>query len=256
MIRNRLQWLNTMVTEPYYLFHFLTFFSYLPIRTSAAVSLLSPDSNLRFLRREVQALLAFAVLTAVKLVREESWEGFTADTLLFGKVFLFLLALFLDYHLALWYVMVFLVIYILTQQPAIQELGDSNSLTPLQLETSLIEGQTSRFWLVEFRALFASACARTSRIMPELSITYSNKDLSFGIVDLGLFPNTAGRFGISLAAGGMGLPTYILFDGNVELARYPEVEFEVKGSRPPMTKKFLTRYFELDRHLIEYVNGK
>ena len=30
MIRNPFQWLNTVVTEPHYFFHFLVFFSYLP----------------------------------------------------------------------------------------------------------------------------------------------------------------------------------------------------------------------------------
>ncbi|KAL9262411.1 Thioredoxin-related transmembrane protein 2-like protein [Drosera capensis] len=234
MIRNRLQWMNTMVTEPYYFFHFLAFFSYVPIRLSAAALV-----DLRLLRREVQAVLAFLVIAAVKMVREETWEGFIADILFFAKVFLLVLALFLDYHLALWYVMVFL--------------GDSNALTPLQLETTLVEGETSRFWLVEFRALYASPCVRASRILPELSITYSNKDLSFGIVDLGLFPNAAARFGISLA-GGMGLPTYILFDGNAEVARFPELELGGKGSRP--SKKLLAQVFELDRRLIDYVNSK
>ncbi|GAB2229445.1 hypothetical protein Droror1_Dr00023588 [Drosera rotundifolia] len=248
MIRKRLQWMNTIVTEPYYFFHFLAFFSYVPIRLSATALV-----DLRLLRREVQAVLAFLVIAAVKMVREETWEGFIADILFFSKVFLSVLALFLDYHLALWYVMVFLVIYVLTQQPAIQELGDSNALTPLQLETTLVEGGTSHFWLVEFRALYASPCVRASRIMPELSITYSNKDLSFGIVDLGLFPNAAARFGISLA-GGMGLPTYILFDGNAEVARFPELELEGKGSCP--SKKLLAQLFELDRRLIDYVNGK
>lgn len=29
---------------------------------------------------------------------------------------------------------------------------------------------------------------------------YSNKNLSFGVVDLGLFPNTAEKFGISLGS--------------------------------------------------------
>ncbi|KAK8717908.1 hypothetical protein V6N13_045159 [Hibiscus sabdariffa] len=70
-------------------------------------------------------------------------------------------------------------------------------LTPLQLEALLTEGNTSIFWLVEFRASFSSGCRRASRCFPELSITYSNKNLSFGIVDLGLFPNAAEKFEIS-----------------------------------------------------------
>ncbi|KAL8170980.1 hypothetical protein V2J09_022784 [Rumex salicifolius] len=278
MIRNPLTWLNTMVTEPHYLFHYLLFFSYLSIRVSAA-SVLSPFIHHRLLYREIQAVLAFSVFASVKMVREETWEAFIADTLLYAKGLLLVFALFVDYHLALWYMVAFLVvflghavIYILTQQPAFQVLGGCIPLTPLQLETSLTEGDTSRFWLVtvtpenvslqsiralktsqvEFRALSLASCARTSQIFPELSITYSNKNLSFGVVDLGLFPNSADKFGISLQ-GSAALPTYILFDKNVEVARYPEADFEMKASHPPITKKALCQHFELDLRLIEYV---
>ncbi|KAK9273691.1 hypothetical protein L1049_018501 [Liquidambar formosana] len=249
-----LAWLNLMVSEPYYLFHFLAFFSYLVVRTSAT-SVLSPHITDHLLYREIQAILAFSVLTVIKIVKEESWEAFIADTLLFAKVFLIGITLIIDYCLALWYILVFLVIFISTQQPAYQGLGTSNKLTPLQLEALLTEGNTSRFWLVEFRALWSSTCIRTSRFFPELSITYSNKNLYFGIVDLGLFPNAAEKFGISLG-GSMGeLPTYILFENAVEVARFPEVEIEAKASHPPITKRLLCRHFDLDRHLLEYVNS-
>lgn len=254
VIRNRLMWLNTMVTEPYYLFHFLAFFSYLPIRISAA-HVLSPHIHRHILRREIQAVIAFLLFTVVKMVRTENMEAFISDTLLYGKAFLFLLSLYVDYHLALWYVMVFLVIYILTQQPPFPELGTVYALTPLQLETSLTEGDSSRFWLVEFRALCNSACAQASRIFPELSITYSSKNMSFGVVDLGLFPNAAEKYGISLT-GGTCLPIYILFDNNMEVTRFPDTEFEGKVSPPPVTKTLLSRYFDLDRHLLNYINSK
>lgn len=243
-----------MVSEPYYLFHFLAFFSYFVVRTSAT-SVLSPFIIDRLLHREIQAFLAFSVLTIIKIVKEETWEAFIGDTLLFAKVFLAGLASIMDYYLVLWYIVVFLVIFILTDQPAYEELGTSNKLTPLQLESVLTEGNTSRFWLVEFRASCSSTCIRTSRFFPELSITYSNKNLAFGIVDLGLFPNTAEKFGISLNGSMSELPTYILFENAVEVARFPEY-FEAKHSLPPITKRLLCRHFELDRHLIEYVNGK
>uniref|UniRef100_A0A5B7BV24 Putative thioredoxin-related transmembrane protein 2 n=1 Tax=Davidia involucrata TaxID=16924 RepID=A0A5B7BV24_DAVIN len=251
---NPISLLNEMVSEPYYLFHFLAFFSYIPVRCSAS-QVLSPHFTSHLLHREIQAALAFCVLAVVKMVKEETWEAFIADTLFFAKIFLVAIALVMDYHLAIWYMLVFLVIYTLTHQPAHRGLGTSNQLTPLQLEALLTEGNTSRFWLVEFRALSSSICVRTSRFFPELSITYSNKNLSFGIVDLGLFPNVAGKFGISLGSTGQ-LPMYLLFENGVEVTRFPEVDFEAKTSNPPLTKKFLCQHFELDRHLLEYISGK
>ncbi|GLU01455.1 hypothetical protein SLE2022_187620 [Rubroshorea leprosula] len=247
--------LNQLVSEPYYLLHFLAFFSYFVVRSSAS-SILSPQITQLLFYREIQAVLAFLVLITVKFVREETWEAFISDTLFFGKLFLIAITLIMDYHLTLWYIVGFSVIYVLSQQPPCSELGTSSKLTPLQLETLLTEGNTSRFWLVEFRNSCSSSCIRVSRVFPELSVTYSNKNLSFGIVDLGLFPNAAEKFGISLG-GNMGqLPTYILFENAAEVTRFPEFNFEVKPSHPPITKRLLAHHFELDRHLLEYVNGK
>ncbi|CAN6583370.1 unnamed protein product [Malus baccata var. baccata] len=193
--------LNAMVSEPYYLLHFLTFFSYLVLRTSAA-HVLSAHITDHLLHR---------------MVREETLEGLIADSLFFAKIVLIGLTLILDRHLTLWYVVAFTVIYIFTQQPAFQKLGTSSKLTPLQLESLLTEGSTSKHWLIEFRASYSLACIRSSRCFPELSITYSNKNFSFGIVDLGLFPNASQDFGISLS-GSMGqLPTFVLFTNGAEL---------------------------------------
>lgn len=82
------------------------------------------------------------------MVKEDTWEAFVADTLLYLKGFLFALALMIDYHLALCYLMVFLVIFVSAQQPPYDGLGDSSHLTPLQLESLLTEGSTSRYWLI------------------------------------------------------------------------------------------------------------
>ncbi|XP_058201873.1 uncharacterized protein LOC131316498 isoform X2 [Rhododendron vialii] len=232
---NSITLLNQMASDPYYLFHFLAFFSYIPVRCSAS-HVLSPPFSSYLHHREIQAVIAFSLLTAI-------------------KIFLFGIALVVDYHLALWYLLVFLVVYTLTQQPPYQGIGATLQLTPLQLEALLTDGNTSRFWLVEYRELSSSTCVQTSRVFPELSITYSNKNLSFGVVDLGLFPNTAEKFGISLGSSDK-LPKYILFENGVEITRFPEMDFEAKTSTFTITKKLLCRHFELDRHLLDYINGK
>ncbi|XP_076909613.1 uncharacterized protein LOC143566955 [Bidens hawaiensis] len=242
--------LFSIVSEPYYLFHFLTFFSYFSIRLTTH-HLFSPQFAGYLLHRELQAFLAFVTLAVVKGVKEETWDGFVADMLLFAKLFLVGISLVVDFHLALWFMMTFLVIYLFTQQPAYTGLGSATQLTPLQLETLLTEGGTSRFWLVEFRSSISSSCIRTSRVLPELSITFSNKNISFGVVDLGLFPNVAARFGIFLGVPDQ-LPTYILFENAEEVSRFPDLH--TKSS--DITKKRLCQHFELDKHLLDYIGGK
>ncbi|KAK8939065.1 hypothetical protein KSP39_PZI010925 [Platanthera zijinensis] len=224
---NPFPWLNLVVTEPFYLLHLFIFFSYFVVRSSA-VQDFSPDLSLHLLRREVQAMLAFFVLAAVKFVRVETWEGFIADILFYSKGFLFAVALVIDYHVAYCYLVAFAVISVIAQQPPYDGAGESSNLTPLQLEILFAEGNTSRFWLIEFRVLCSSTCLRASRIFRDLSVTYSNKIISFGTVDLGHFPNAAENFRISLSGPN---PTYILYDKAVEVTR-----LESKALMPSITK--------------------
>ncbi|KAG2595039.1 thioredoxin-related transmembrane protein 2 isoform X1 [Panicum virgatum] len=244
-------WLDAAISEPYYFLHLLAFFSYFAARSAAIAADDGGELYHRLLRREIQAVLVFLVLFVVKIVREETWETFIADSLLYAKGLLLAVTLVIDYWLALGYFLGFVVIYAVAQQPPYHGLGHSNHLTPLQLESLLTEEPTSRFWLVEFRTLFSATCIQASSVLPELSNIYSNKNISFGIIDLGHFPNAAAKFGISMWDH---LPTYILFDKATEVARFPEVTSESKVFVPKVTKKLLCQHFDLDRRLIEYLS--
>lgn len=250
-----LPWMNQMLTDPFYVLHFFLFMSYFAVRLSA-VEALSSDEKRSVLHREIQMILGFLVFAIIKIVREESWEGFIGDTLFYAKFFLFAVTLFTNYHLALCYIPAFLVIFVLAQQPAYDGLGDSSQLTPSHLEALLTEGDGSRYWLVEFYSFCSFKCIRSSRFIPELSVIFSNKNLSFASVNLGLFPNAAEKFGISLGMDYGHLPTYILFDRAVEVRRFPQIGGLYNNSNTNITKKFLCRYFELDHRLIEYIAGQ
>ncbi|XP_004968546.1 thioredoxin-related transmembrane protein 2 [Setaria italica] len=244
-------WLDSAISEPYYFLHLLAFFSYFAARSAALSADDGGELHDRLLRREIQAVLVFLVLFVVKIVKEETWETFLADSLLYAKGLLLAVTLVINYWLTLGYFLGFVVIYAVAQQPPYDGLGHSNHLTPLQLESLLTEEPTSRFWLVEFRTSFSATCIQASSVLPELSNIYSNKNISFGIIDLGHFPNAAAKFGISMWDH---LPTYILFDKVTEVARFPEVTSESKVFVPKVTKKLLCQHFDLDRRLIEYLS--
>lgn len=54
--------MSRIVSDPYYFLHFMAFFSYLPIRNSAA-----QYTSQRLFDREVQAFLAFLMFSAIKV---------------------------------------------------------------------------------------------------------------------------------------------------------------------------------------------
>ncbi|KAI7738593.1 hypothetical protein M8C21_010006 [Ambrosia artemisiifolia] len=230
--------LFSIISEPYYLFHFLSFFSYFSIRLTTS-HLFSAQFTQNLLHRELQAVVAFLTLSVVKMVKEETWDGFIADMLRGFSPGTLVHADILSY----------ISLYTATCLHGTRRFNTIN--------TPAVGNFINRRWrikiLVEFRSSFSSSCIRTSRILPELSITFSNKNISFGVVDLGLFPNTAERFGISLGVPDQ-LPTYILFENAEEISRFPEMNSSTKSS--DITKKRLCRHFELDKHLLDYIGGK
>ncbi|KQK03194.1 thioredoxin-related transmembrane protein 2 homolog isoform X1 [Brachypodium distachyon] len=242
-------WLDLAISEPFYFLHLVAFFSYFAARTTAPSAEDDVEFHSRLIRREIQAVLVFLVLFTVKIVKEENWETLIADSLLYAKGLLLAVIMVIDYWLALCYLLGFVVIYAVAQQPPYDGLGHTHHMTPLQLESLLTEEPTTRFWLVEFRTSFLGKCIQASSVMPELSNIYSNKNISFGIIDIGHFPNAAAKFGISMWDHH---PTYILFDKVTEVARFPEIANETKVFMPKVTKKLLCQHFDLDRRLIEY----
>ncbi|KAI3831391.1 hypothetical protein MKX03_003668 [Papaver bracteatum] len=102
------QWMNLVISEPYYVYDFIIFFSYLIVRTSA-IQIFSSDFSYLLLRREIQAVLALLMLVTVKLVKEESLEGFLSDVFFFSKGFLIVVSLLSDIQLALCYMVVLFV---------------------------------------------------------------------------------------------------------------------------------------------------
>ncbi|KAJ4820665.1 Thioredoxin-related transmembrane protein 2 [Rhynchospora pubera] len=226
-------WLNSMATEPFYLLHLLALFSYFAARTAACQDL-SADFSHHLLRREIQAVLALSVLLAMKFVKEENWEGFIADGIFYAKTTL-------QGKLLREAICFYYFIYC-----------SCTELTPFQLESILAEGNTSRYWLIELRASTSLSWVRSSRTFAELSNVYSNNNLSFGVIDLGRYPNAASLFGVSLWGQ---IPTYILFDKSVEAVRFPDITFEAKPfSSLNISKRLLCEHFELDRHLVEYLS--
>ncbi|KAH9799659.1 thioredoxin-related transmembrane protein 2 [Citrus sinensis] len=245
--------MKQVVSETYYLSHFMAFFSYFVVRSSAA-AVLSPHIIHHLFYREIQAVLALSLLAAIKITREETWEEFIDNMLFYAKV--------------------------ITSESFFASSGSyciNNGLPFGSLVSGGFFRQNGCLPSVIYNGfLFCYICMTGKNESGRLNFVpsvhppvyvqaesfpssqlriYSNKNVSFGIVDLGLFPNAAEKFGISLG-GSMGqLPTYILFENNAEINRFPAFGFEEKFSHPHITKKLIAHHFQLDRLRIESVHG-
>ncbi|KAH9799664.1 thioredoxin-related transmembrane protein 2 [Citrus sinensis] len=192
----------------------------------SAAAVLSPHIIHHLFYREIQAVLALSLLAAIKITREETWEEFIDNMLFYAKV--------------------------ITSESFFASSGSYciNNGLPFG---SLVSGG---FFRLNFVPSVHPPVYVQAESFPSSQLRiYSNKNVSFGIVDLGLFPNAAEKFGISLG-GSMGqLPTYILFENNAEINRFPAFGFEEKFSHPHITKKLIAHHFQLDRLRIESVHG-
>ncbi|KAE8809274.1 thioredoxin-related transmembrane protein 2 [Hordeum vulgare] len=110
-------WLDVAISEPYYFLHLIAFFSYFAARTTAPSAEDDAEFHSRLIRREIQAVLVFLVLFTVKIVKEEHWETFIADSLLYAKGLLLVVTFVIDYWLTVGYLLGFIVIYAMAQQP-------------------------------------------------------------------------------------------------------------------------------------------
>ncbi|KAH9761259.1 thioredoxin-related transmembrane protein 2 [Citrus sinensis] len=220
----------------------------------SAAAVLSPHIIHHLFYREIQAVLALSLLAAIKITREETWEEFIDNMLFYAKV--------------------------ITSESFFASSGSyciNNGLPFGSLVSGGFFRQNGCLPSVIYNGfLFCYICMTGKNESGRLNFVpsvhppvyvqaesfpssqlriYSNKNVSFGIVDLGLFPNAAEKFGISLG-GSMGqLPTYILFENNAEINRFPAFGFEEKFSHPHITKKLIAHHFQLDRLRIESVHG-
>ncbi|KAH9761255.1 thioredoxin-related transmembrane protein 2 [Citrus sinensis] len=231
--------MKQVVSETYYLSHFMAFFSYFVVRSSAA-AVLSPHIIHHLFYREIQAVLALSLLAAIKITREETWEEFIDNMLFYAKV--------------------------ITSESFFASSGSYCINNGLPFGSLVSGGFFSYIYFNPATCLPKARLNFVPSVHPPVYVQaesfpssqlriYSNKNVSFGIVDLGLFPNAAEKFGISLG-GSMGqLPTYILFENNAEINRFPAFGFEEKFSHPHITKKLIAHHFQLDRLRIESVHG-
>lgn len=172
---------------------------------------------------------------------------------MYGKGILMLLASILDRRLAAWYLLCFAVIFLLNQQPCLKAIGNVVEMTPLQLENQLLDGVSTKCWLIEFRAVWSPRCIQSSRVFAELSLRYSTEDLNFGSVDLGRFPKAGEKYNISLGVNMGQLPTYVLFQGSSEVSRLPSTNLDGNLMAELFSKSTISQYFELDRRLICHI---
>eukprot|EP00249_Psilotum_nudum_P006004 c19384_g1_i2 orf=460-987(-) len=159
------------MTKPFYASHIFLFLSYFVTR-EAATARASPVFCNHLFRRELQAILCFAIILCMKALRSISVEAFWADTLLYGKGVLFLLVCILDRHLAVWYLVIFTAVFLLFQQPCYRGPGNVIYMTPLQLENQLVDGIASEAWLVEFQAAWSSHSIQARRNFVDLSLRF------------------------------------------------------------------------------------
>lgn len=83
-------------------------------------------------------------------------------------------------------------------------------------------------WLVAFYTVWNPSCVHFAPIFAKLSSEYSLKNLQFGKVDIGRFPDSGKKYHVSDSSLSKQLPTLILFKDGKEMIRRPNADTKGK----------------------------
>jgi hypothetical protein len=244
------------VTESYYLMNALVVASYLPTR----LYLLSDTSYLESddfigLNREWQLffLLAFSLL--LKYRKTSTFDAFFSTFFLYSKTAIWVSCVICDTKAALWYSLVFALLFICFPQ---QEYSGPNkviSMTGADFEARVEKDTSSNtMWLVCFYTTWADDCVQFSSLFSHLSLRYTQPHLQFAKVDVSFFSGVAEKYGVDISTSSKQLPTLIMFEkGTVQPDfRLPPVAPGGGGGakKVVMNEEIVVRFFELEQRML------
>ena len=198
---------------------------------------------------EKQAFGTYGAAMCVKATRMTSIDSFLADVILFGKTTVLLLCWMMDQRVFVWYVVLFVVLFTLLQQPMYDGPQRIEYFTPAALlDRCLKPGRTDGVtWVVTFYAGWSPPCVYLEPVVAELSLKYSTEALRFAKLDLGRWPHVGQQQNIQVHPNSDQLPTLIMFDGGKEVARIPHVFADNSVARGRFRKNDIVKGFDLER---------
>ena len=114
------------------------------------------------------------------------------------------------------------------------------------LEEELVRDKRTA-WLVAFYAVWNPACVNFAPIFAELSGKFNLRNLKFGKIDVGRYPEVGKKFHVNDSSLSKQLPTLVLFKDGKEVMRRPTVDSNFKLIKFAFTEEHVRGAFDLQK---------
>lgn len=209
------------------------------------------------LQKERYAISLLVSACSIKLYRADAMDSWLSDALTYGKSATMLMVWFMDYRLAIYYVLLIVIFYLLFPQPIYQGPSAIHQFTPASFKELVEEAtQPELTWLVEFYAPWAPPCIHLEPVLAELSLKYSTDRLKFGKVDASRWPQLATQHKVQVYGAMPHLPTFVEFKGGKELGRIPHLFEDGTVSSMKVRRQDIIVAFGLEEQLAESKKGE
>lgn len=166
---------------------------------------------------------ASLVLTAVmRSYKSSSVDAMVATLVGYCQGFVLINSALTDAVACTWYLLAFIIIFLLFNEPSYTGASNVDILTPALLqEKCLTDNGDGVAYAVFMHTSWSSRSRHAYPVFAELSQRFATDKLKFGRLDIGLWPVLARQLNLDLSAVSSQLPTVILFEGGQAAARVP-----------------------------------
>eukprot|EP00951_Prasinocladus_malaysianus_P009410 scaffold68662_cov37-Prasinocladus_malaysianus.AAC.1 len=248
-------------TDLYYLGNFLLIISYVFARNYVIYSanfsyarVLVSQADL--LSWEKQAFSVFGVVMAVKAYKALSLDMFFSDFFLYAKAVLFALSYASDWRICCYYVIAFVLMFLVAQQPCYTGPDNIKYFTPGTFKWDVQENHKGVTWLVELYAPWSPPCIHLEPVFADLSLKYTNERFKFGKLDVGRWPQIGPELRVDVNGATEQLPTIIMFEAGEEIGRIPHVFSDGSFAKGKFRRSDIVRAFDLENQYARTLKGE
>ena len=235
----------------FYIFNLLLLAIYPIIRNYGQTFMLNIRDTWGF-KRESQIITGILTIILLRFVKYfSSWKKFIHEVFFYCKVGIFLLTLFIDYKMSLWYLFACIVVWLLFKPPRYK--GQTNVLYIPNEEIFtrvIINNEYKRkdnIWFVIFYSNYSDDCLYTEELFAQISLKYCTKSLNFAKIDIDVNEELGKKYGVNTHRYQNIIPYIILFVNGKDTERFPGTD---KHGNPLRVKYYreqeIVRIFNLE----------
>jgi thiol-disulfide isomerase/thioredoxin len=270
-------WYGWRFVRPYYILNVAVLALYGAARAywlPEDADIFKPDAT--GVTREGTVLMCLTIVCASRLLSAPSLDAWFGTFFLFARVAVTALLFMSRPGLVPYFALTWAFVWLAARQPAADDDAGTFYLNHNSLRTKAMTGRAvkwspggdgrpeptiitdpaeldvpTRVWVVEFYTNWSPPCVQFAPVYADLAASYGNgaglrDGLNFAKLDLTRWQSVAADMGIDVRGTSTQLPTIVVFEEGVEVARVPPVAADGTVTAVPLTRSNIVKGLSLD----------